>query len=56
MILIEISSKGTKVRVTFIFHHLDDVMAQWYTSNVFESTLNKLKLFFRMPSNSNKII
>ena len=31
-------------------------MALWYTSNVFESSLNNLKLFFRMPSNSNRII
>ena len=43
---IEISSKRIKVWVTFIFHHLIDVMAQWYTSNVFESSLNNLKLFF----------
>ena len=56
MIFIEISSKRIKVRVTFIFHHLVDVVAQWHTSNVFESSLNKLKLFFSMPSNSNRII
>ena len=56
MIFIEISLKRIKVRVTFIFRHLVDVMAQWYTSNVFESSLNNLKLFFSMPSNSNRII
>ena len=56
MIFIEISSKRIKVGVTFIFCHLVDVMVQWYTSNVFEPSLNKLKLFFSMPSNSNRII
>ena len=56
MIFIEISSKRIKVGVTFLFCHLVDVMAQWYTSNVFESSLNNLKLFFSMPSNSNRII
>ena len=56
MILIEISSKRVKVGVTFTFRHLVDVMTQWYTSNVFESSLNNLKLFFSMPSNSNRII
>ena len=55
MIFIEISSKRIKVEVTFIFRHLVDVMAQSYTSNVFESSLNSLKLFFSMPSNSNRI-
>ena len=42
MIFIEISLKRIKVGVTFIFHHLVDVMAQWYTSDVFESRLNNL--------------
>ena len=56
MIVIEISSKRIKVEVTFIFRHLVGAMAQWYTSNVFESSLNSLKLFFSMPSNSNRII
>ena len=52
MVFIEISSKTIKVGVTFIFRHLVDVMAHWYTSNVFESSLNNLQLFFSMPSNS----
>ena len=56
MIFIEISSKRIKVGVTFIFRHFVDVTAQWYTSNVFESSVNNLKLFFGMPSNSNRII
>ena len=45
IVFIEISSQRIKVGVTFIFRHLLDVMTQWYTSNVFESTLNNLKLF-----------
>ena len=56
MIFIEVSSKRIKVGVILIFRHLVDVMVQWYTSNVFESSLNNLKLFFSMPSNSNRII
>ena len=56
MIFIEVSSKRIKVGVILIFRHLVDVMVQWYTSNVFESGLNSLKLFFSMPSNSNRII
>ena len=51
-IFIEISSRRIKVGIAFIFFHLVDVMALWYTSNV----LNNLKLFFSMPSNSNRII
>ena len=54
MIFIEISS--ITVGVTCTFRHLVDVMGQWYTSNVFQSSLNNLKLFFSMPSNSNRII
>ena len=49
IIFIEISSKKIKVGVGFI-------MAQWYTSNVFESSLNNIRLFFSIPSNSNRII
>ena len=56
MIFIETSSKKIKVRVSFIFSHLIDVMAQLYTSNVFKSSLSNLKLFFSMTSNSNRII
>ena len=56
MVFIEISSKNIKIVVTFIFRHLVDVMAQCYTINIFESTLNNLKLFFSMLSNSNGII
>ena len=56
MIFIEISSKRIKVGVTFIFRHLVDVMALWYTSNVFESSLNNRRLFFSMPSISDRII
>ena len=56
MTSIEISPKRIEVRVTFIFHHLVDVMAQWDTSNAFESSLKKLKLFFSMPSNSDRLI
>ena len=56
MILIEISSKRIKVVATFIFRHFVDVTAQWYTSNIFDSSLNNLKLGFSMPSNSNRII
>ena len=44
MIFIEISSKRIKVGVTVIFCHLVDPMAQSYTSNVFESSFNSLKL------------
>ena len=56
MIFIEISSKRIKAWVTFILRHLVDVMAQWDKGNVFESSLNNLKLFFSMPSKSNRII
>ena len=45
MIFIEISSKRIKDWLTFILRHLVDVMAQLYASNVFESSLNNLKLF-----------
>ena len=55
MIFIEISPKRVKVGANFIFCHLVDVMAQWYTSNV-ESSLNNLRLFVSIPSNSNRII
>ena len=55
-IFIEISSKRIKVGVAFIFRHLVDIMALWYKSNVFESSLNNLRLFFSMHSNSNRII
>ena len=39
-----------------MFRHLVDVKALWHTSEVFESSSNKLKLFFTMPTNSNRII
>ena len=42
MIFIEISLKRIKVGVTFIFRHLADVMAQWYTGDTFKSRLNNL--------------
>ena len=48
--------KGSKLGVAFIFRHLVDIMALWYKSNVFESSLNNLRLFFSMHSNSNRII
>ena len=37
-------------------HTLVDIIALLYTSNVFESSLNNLRLFFNIPSNSNRII